>query len=264
MNCADRLHDHSNNFRDLVTGRAVCDLEAKRAGRPAGAYLCLKGTKMKSRAVFLAASLLLAACGNATSKAADDKAPVSAGKNMEILATDMVLGDPKAPVTLIEYASVTCPHCAAFNEQVMPEIKEKFIATGKVKLVFREFPTSPANFSILGSALARCAADKSGHEAYFLITDALFRSQHEWIKDNPKSELLKIVAQAGMDEAALDACLQRKEMVDIINANAKSGMDRYNVQGTPSFILGGEKMNYKTKEEFEQQIADAVEKAGAQ
>jgi len=218
---------------------------------------------MKFRTALLAASLLVAACGNATSKAADDKAAIPAGENMEILSTDMVLGDPKAPVTIIEYASVTCPHCASFNEQVMPDIKEKFVATGKVKLVFREFPTAPANYSLVGSVLARCAAEKSGPEAYFLVTDALFRAQHDWIKENPKPELLKIIAQAGMDEAGMDACLQRKELVEIINGNAKGGMERYNVQGTPSFILNGEKMTYKTKEEFEKLIADAVEKAGA-
>lgn len=221
---------------------------------------------MKFRAALLAAPLLFAAaCGNAASDGGKegDKAPVATEKGMEILATDMVLGDPKAPVTLIEYASVTCPHCAAFNEQVMPGVKEKYIETGKVKLVFREFPTSPANYSLIGSVLARCAAEKSGSEAYFLITDALFRAQQEWIKDNPKPELVKIISQAGMDEAALDQCLERKELVEIINGNAKGGMEKYNVTGTPAFILNGTKMSYKSKEEFEQQIADAVAKAGA-
>ena len=221
---------------------------------------------MKLRAALIAAPLLLiAACGNASSEIGkgDAKAPAVSDAKADILATDMVLGDPKAPVTLIEYASVTCPHCAAFNEQIMPGIKEKFVATGKVKLVFREFPTSPANYSLIGSVLARCAAEKSGTEAYFLVTDALFRAQQQWIKDNPKPELVKIVGQAGMDEAALDACLQRKELVEIINANAKGGMEKYDISGTPQFILNGTKMNYKTKEEFEQQIAAAVEKAGA-
>ncbi len=220
---------------------------------------------MKFRSALLAAPLLLiAACGDASSDNGKEAAKTPAGeKGAEIFATDMVLGDPKAPVTLIEYASVTCPHCATFNEQIMPAVKEKFVATGKVKLIFREFPTAPANYSLIGSVLARCAAEKSGQEAYFLVTDALFRAQHEWIKDNPKPELVKIVSQAGMDEAALDQCLERKELIEIINDNAKSGMEKYNVQGTPSFILNGTKMTYKTKEEFEQQIADAVEKAGA-
>ncbi|OFX04093.1 MAG: hypothetical protein A3E78_13150 [Alphaproteobacteria bacterium RIFCSPHIGHO2_12_FULL_63_12] len=219
---------------------------------------------MKFRAAVLAAPFLIAACGNAASDNGKDApaAPAASGSKMEILSTDMVLGDAKAPVTLIEYASVTCPHCAAFNEQVIPEVKEKFISTGKVKLVFREFPTAPANYALIGSVLARCAAEKAGPDAYFLVTDALFRTQHEWIKENPKSELVKIVGQAGMDEPALDQCLQRKELVEIINENAKNGMEKFDITGTPSFILNGEKMVYKTKEEFVQQIADAVEKAG--
>lgn len=223
---------------------------------------------MKSRAVriiapILAAGLLVAGCGNAATKGSDKAAPTPIAGGDSIAATDMVLGDPNAKVTLIEYASVTCPHCAAFHEQVMPAIKEKYIATGKVKLVFREFPTAPANYSLIGSVLARCAAEKSGPDAYFLIVDALFRTQQQWIKENPKTELVKIVGQAGMDEAALDQCLQRKELVEIINANAKGGMEKYDINGTPQFILDGEKMAYKTKEEFEQLIAAAVEKAGA-
>ncbi|MGD9799253.1 MAG: DsbA family protein [Parvularculaceae bacterium] len=218
---------------------------------------------MKLRAALIALPFLAAACGNASSETADAKAAGAAGSKVEILATDMVLGDPNAPVTLIEYASVTCPHCAVFNEQVIPDIKEKFIKTGKVKLVFREFPTAPANYSLIGSVLARCAAEKSGPEAYFLVVDALFRGQHNWIKDNPRDELVKIVSQAGMDEAALDACLQRKELVDIVNENAKGGMEKYDISGTPQFILDGVKMTYKSKEDFVQLVADAVEKAGA-
>lgn len=217
---------------------------------------------MKFRAALLAAPLLIAACGNASSEIGKEGDTPSAVKNEAIGSSDMVLGAAEAPVTLIEYASVTCPHCATFNEQVMPAIKEKYIDTGKVKLVFREFPTAPANFSLIGSVLARCAAEKAGPEAYFLVTDALFRGQQTWIKENPKTELLKIVAQAGMDEAALDACLQRKELVEVINANAKEAMEKYNVNGTPSFILDGEKMSYRSKEEFEEKIAAAVEKAG--
>lgn len=221
---------------------------------------------MQTRALLLAAPFLIAACGNASSEVSKDGAAapaVTSEKGVEIAATDMILGDPNAKVTLIEYASVTCPHCAVFNEQVLPSIKEKFIATGKVKLIFREFPTAPANFSLLGSVLARCAAEKNGPEAYFLVTDALFRGQQTWIKDNPKAELVKIVAQAGMDEAAVDACLERKEFVEIINNNAKGGMEKYDISGTPQFILDGEKMTYKSKEDFEKLVADAVAKAGA-
>lgn len=218
---------------------------------------------MNLRLALFALPFLAVACGKASSQSADSPAPAPAGDNMEILATDMVLGDPNAPVTLIEYASLTCPHCAVFNEQVIPGVKTKFIDTGKVKLVYREYPTPPANYSLIGSVLARCAAEKKGAEAFFHINDALFRSQREWIKSNPRAELAKVVSQAGMTEADMDACLERKEFIDIINEGAKTAMEKYQIQSTPSFVLGGKKMSYKTAEEFEQQLTDAIEKAGA-
>jgi protein-disulfide isomerase len=219
------------------------------------------------RALALAAPLIFAGCSKASSEAsgADAAKPAaSAGAaKVEILPTDMVMGSADAPVVLMEYASVTCPACAAFNTQIIPEIKAKFIDTGKLKLVYREFPTAPANYSILGSVLARCAAEKSGPEAYFLITDALFRNQQTWVSKDARAELTKIIAQAGMNEAALDACAARKDLVDTVNQNARIGEEKYKVTGTPTFFLNGEKMTFRTKEDFEKAIADAVAKAGA-
>lgn len=218
------------------------------------------------RAALIAAPFIVAACSNASSEAAagsGSKPAMAAGAKFELTPTDMVMGKADAPVTLIEYASVTCPHCAAVNEQIIPKIKEKFIDTGKVKLVFREFPTAPANFAIIGSLLARCAAEKSGPEAYFLITDALFRGQQTWVSQNARAELVKIVAQAGMDEAALDACVKREDLQKVINDNATVALEKYDVKGTPTFFLNGEKLPIKSPEDFEKAIADAVAKAGA-
>ncbi len=218
------------------------------------------------RNALFAAPFVLAACSKASSEAgpAGEAAPAAATSKIEtVLATDMVMGKADAPVTLVEYASVTCPACAAFNTQIIPEIKTKFIDTGKVKLIYREFPTNPANYSIIGSVLARCAAEKSGPEAYFLITDALFRNQQTWVSKDARAELTKIVAQAGMDEAALDACVKREEIIKIVNENARIGSEDYKVTGTPTFFLNGEKMAFRTKEDFEKAIADAVAKAGA-
>ncbi len=219
------------------------------------------------RAALLAAPIILAACSNASSEASPTGEPkpaaASTSKIDAVLPTDMVMGKADAPVTLVEYASVTCPHCAAVNEQIITKIKAKFIDTGKVKLVFREFPTAPANFAIIGSLLARCAAEKSGPEAYFLITDALFRNQQAWVSKDARTELIKIVAQAGMDEAALDACVKREDLQKIINENATTALEKYKVEGTPTFFLNGEKLPIKTPEDFEKQIAVAVAKAGA-
>ncbi len=221
------------------------------------------------RASLLAAPFVFAACSKASSESAAGEAgqpaaPAVAASGIEtVLPTDMVMGKADAPVTIIEYASVTCPACAAFNTQIIPEVKTKYIDTGKVKLIYREFPTNPANYSIIGSVLARCAAEKSGPEAYFLITDALFRNQKTWVSKDARAELTKIVAQAGMDEAALDACVKRKEIIDVVNENARLGSEKYKVTGTPTFFLNGEKMTFRSKEDFDKLIADAVAKAGA-
>lgn len=223
---------------------------------------------LKARhAALLAAPFLIAACSKASSEAspAGEARPVAAAasKIETVLPTDMVMGKADAPVTLVEYASVTCPHCAAVNEKIITRLKEKFIDTGKVKLVFREFPTAPANYAIIGSLLARCAAEKSGPEAYFLITDALFRNQQTWVSKDARAELIKIVAQAGMDETALDACVKREDLQKVISENATTALEKYKVEGTPTFFLHGAKLPIKSPEEFEKAIADAVAAAGA-
>ncbi len=153
----------------------------------------------------------------------------------------MVLGETDAPVTIIEYASVTCPGCASFHQAILPGVKEKYIDTGKAKLVFREFPTPPVEFSYIGSLLARCAADKSSQDAYFAVIDGLFRDQRAWIYgDDPKVELLKIGAQVGIDEAGFDACLKRQDLIDAINERIEVGRAQFEVSSTPSVFVNGE------------------------
>src|ERR1700749_2126770 len=100
-------------------------------------------------------------------------APAYAAPPVASLAEEMSMGNPKAPVTVVEYASASCPHCAAFNNDVFPEFKKKYIDTGKVRYAFREFLTPPAEFAALGFLTARCAGDKK----YFPLLDALFHAQ---------------------------------------------------------------------------------------
>lgn len=167
-------------------------------------------------------------------------------------ANDMVLGDANAAVTVIEYASVTCPGCASFHATILPSIKEKYIDTGKVKLIFREFPTPPVEFSYIGSVLARCAAEKSGPDTYFLMIDSLLKNQRTWIYgEDPKLELLKLASQVGMDEADFDSCLKRQELVDAMNERIEEGRTEYDINSTPSFVLNGEKINIRSVEDFE-------------
>ncbi len=130
--------------------------------------------------------------------------------NLAELATpgplgDKILGSDKAPVTIIEYASVTCPHCAVFHTEVYPKLKEKFIDTGKVRFVFREFPTAPANASIAGFMLARCSGDK-----YFPLIDAMMEQQRSWI-EKPYEGLLRMARQAGMSSGSVRNLPQGQE-----------------------------------------------------
>ena len=213
-------------------------------------------------------ALGLAACGGASSSEDGSKANAAAEtidtSGVGALA-EMTLGDPEAAVTVIEYASVTCPHCATFHETVYPTIKENYIDTGKIHYIFREFPTAPAELSVVGSMLARCAADKGGPDAYFLVLGSLFKTQRTWIfGDNPRGELVKIANQAGMDEAAFDACVRREELLDLINDNVTDGRDKYNVNSTPSFVVNGALRHFSSAEDFSQAIDEALEKAGAE
>lgn len=212
-----------------------------------------------------AAAMLLASCGGASSESSAAPAGEAAvEKSGEGALSDMAVGSPDAPITVVEYASVTCPHCATFHQEVYPSIKEQYIETGKVRFIFREFPTAPANLSVAGSMLARCAADKGGNDAYFVVLNALFATQRTWIYgESPRDELLKIAAQAGMGAEEFDACVKRQELLDYLNENIKEGSDKYSIASTPSFVLNGQVRHFSTFEDFSKALDEALEKADA-
>lgn len=218
------------------------------------------------RAALVAFALVLAGCGEAASNS-ESKAPAEAAKPAQdkesgIKASDMVIGDPNAPVTIIEYASATCPHCAVVDAEILPEIKKTYIDTGKAKLVFREFWTPPQELSMVGAIVARCAAEKGGRDAYFAVMGNLFRTQETWISQNWKTELEKLSAQAGMDKAAFDACLKRQDIFDMLQAQFKEATDKMNVSGTPTFFVNGEKTASYSKEDIAKAIDAALTKSG--
>lgn len=212
--------------------------------------------------------LVLAGCGEASSEGESQSAGAGGGdvEKIDNAATgalaEMALGDPDASVTVIEYASLTCPHCATFHETIYPTIKENYIDTGKVRYIFREFPTAPAELSVVGSMLARCAADKGGQDAFFLVLDTLFKTQRTWIYgENPRDELVKVASQAGMDEAAFDACVRRSELLDLINENVSEGREKYEIQSTPSFVINGNLRHFSNVEDFSEALDEALQKA---
>lgn len=175
-----------------------------------------------------------------TAQAADTQPVVApAGKDAQGYATgDMVLGRPDAPVTVIEYASMTCPHCAAFQKEELPALKAAFIDTGKARLVFREFPLD--GFALRGAMLARCA----GPERFFAVIDVLFQQQATWtrppdIKQDPLSELRKLAKQVGIGEQAFERCMADKTLEDKVIESRLDGDQRHKIEATPAFVVQG-------------------------
>jgi protein-disulfide isomerase len=151
---------------------------------------------------------------------------------------DMALGKSDAPVTIVEYASMTCPHCAHFAETTYPELKKRYIDTGKVRFIFREFPLDP--LASAGFMLARCAGEKD-HDKYFAMIETLFRQQTQWVVQKPVPPLLAIAKQAGFTEQSFDACLANQKLLDGIQNVRQRAIDKFKVESTPTFFINGTK-----------------------
>jgi protein-disulfide isomerase len=165
---------------------------------------------------------------------------------------DMALGPANATVTITEYASMTCPHCAAFNEQVFPKIKAEYIDTGKVRYVFREFPLDIK--AAAGSMLSRCIANGDAPK-YFAVTDMLFRQQNDWVMKNTTETLTRIGKQAGLTQQQVETCLKDQSLLDKIVADQKYASEVLKVDSTPTFFINGDKIKGETSlEEFEKKI----------
>jgi protein-disulfide isomerase len=165
---------------------------------------------------------------------------------------DMALGPANATVTITEYASMTCPHCAAFNENVFPKIKSEYIDSGKVRYVFREFPLDIK--AAAGSMLARCIA-KDDAGKYFAVVDMLFRQQNDWVTKNTTETLTRIGKQAGLSQQGVEDCLKDQALLDKIAADQKYASDVLKVDSTPTFFINGEKIKGETSfEEFDKRI----------
>jgi protein-disulfide isomerase len=152
-------------------------------------------------------------------------------------APEMVLGSPDAKVTVTEYASVTCPHCARFNEQVFPAFKAKYVDTGQVRYVFREFLTAPEPVAAAGFLVARCA----GKDKYFSVLDTLFQNQQQLYND-PRGLLFRVGQGAGMTEAQVTACIQDEAALAALNKRQDKATGPDGITGTPSFLVNGKKI----------------------
>jgi protein-disulfide isomerase len=165
---------------------------------------------------------------------------------------DMAIGSANAPVTVTEFASMTCPHCAAFDEKVFPKIKSEYIDTGKVRYIFREFPLDIK--AAAGSMLARCIAKDDGGK-YFAVVDMLFKQQNDWVMKNTTETLTRIGKQAGLSQQAVEDCLKDQALLDKIAADQKYAGEVLKVDSTPTFFVNGEKIKGDTSfEEFSKRI----------
>ena len=150
---------------------------------------------------------------------------------------DVVQGAPDAPVTIVEYASATCTHCAAFHDNVFPALKTRYIDPGKVKFILREFPLDPLATGAF--MLARCA----GAEKRNSIIDQLFTQQKTWaFVDKPIEALLELVKQSGMTQVDFETCLKNQELMDQVSQTRDRAAEKFNVDATPTFFVNGRKM----------------------
>ncbi|HYG86054.1 MAG TPA: DsbA family protein [Azospirillum sp.] len=168
--------------------------------------------------------------------------------------SDRVLGDPKAPVTIIEYSSLTCPHCARFHTETLPKIKQTYIDTGKAKLIFRDFPFD--QWALRASMLTRCAPP----ERYFPLLDVLFKSQAQWsTAKDPAAALTQIGKLAGVSENTIKACWADQKLADGILNIRLEAQNRDKIESTPTFILNDGAARIEGAQPFET-FAAAIDK----
>ena len=204
---------------------------------------------MISRRLILAAPLLLLAL-QSTPASADIVSTKDA-------LTDLVYGKADAPVTIIEYASLGCPHCATFHEETFPKIKKAYIDTGKVRFIFRDFPLgAPA---LAAAMVSRCA----GPKRHGGMVDLLFSSQRNWARaENPIDAIAMVARMGGLGPDDVQACIKNTELMQTLQARAKEASDKNGINSTPSFLVNGTLISGSVPfEEFQKTIEAALKKA---
>ena len=176
----------------------------------------------------------------------------------EEILSERILGNSDAKVTMIEYASMTCPHCANFHTKTFPAIKKEYIVTGKIKFIYRDFPLD--QFALAAAMMARCSAK----ERYFGVVDVIFRTQREWGRNpNPRKALEQIGKIVGVSESTYEACVTDKVVHDGMIKMRNDAVEKYKVRTTPTFVVNEKKITGGLPlEELRKVLDAAVAKAG--
>lgn len=202
--------------------------------------------------------VLYVAVGAAVARANFVKQALAQNISLNVLAEagplgDVWLGDKDAPVTIIEYASMPCSHCATFHTKTWPALKERYVDTGKVRFTLREFPIGP--LATAAFMQARCA----GKTRYYPITDLLFERQADWaFTEHPVDKLRMLMQQAGIEQQQFDNCLRNQEIYDAINVVKNKGAEVLQIDSTPTFFVNGRRLKGDMPIETLSQVVDPL------
>ena len=180
-----------------------------------------------------------------------------AAKELAVQPSDRILGKADAPITIVEYASLTCPHCAHFDVDVLPKLKQKWIDTGKAKLVLRYFPLD--ELALRAAMVARCApADR-----FYPLIDTFFAQQEQWVTARDyRAALEKIARLGGISEKEFKACISDKKLEDQVAQSRLTAAQQLGVDATPTFFVNGKKFDgAPTLEAFDKALSGAAEKS---
>jgi len=167
---------------------------------------------------------------------------------------EMVIGNPAAPVTIIEYASMTCPHCAKFHQTVLPRIKAELVDTGKVRLIYRDFPLD--GLAVRAAMLARCG----GGQRFFAFADVIYAQQAQWARAaDPLAALRQLGRLGGLSNQEIEGCLADRALEDAVLRSRMDGQQKFQIDSTPAFLINGKR--FRGAPEFDA-IRQAIEEAG--
>jgi protein-disulfide isomerase len=199
------------------------------------------------REIWFAAVALLTLAGPLPALAQPPATPPTAAAQaaaLKLTPDDRILGKPDAPITIVEYASLTCPHCGHFAVDVLPKLKAKWIDTGKAKLVLRDYPLDEP--ALRAAMIARCAPP----DKFYAFIDTFFADQQQWVlaKDY-QAALARLALLGGMNKSAFDACLANKSAEDQVLKSRLTATQALGVESTPTFFINGTKFDGAPEEE---------------